>query len=172
MKLCKAALKIFLLSLIVCASTSAQKKLIILVRHAEKSASGTQEDMAKGDPDLSTEGRERTERFARLVKKYRPQVIYATDYKRARQTAEPIARLRHLEIQSFDPAKQAELIPLILNGKPKRYLIVGHSNTTPALAGLLLKKDVFKTLPDTEYGVYWVIRTKNGVVTKIEMFPY
>jgi len=161
-----------LLTLCLAGTVSAQKKLIILVRHAEKSATGNTEDMAKGDPDLSTEGRERAERLAKAVKRYRPDVIYATEYKRTRQTAEPLAKLRHKEIQTFDPAKQADLVPLMLNGKPKRYVIVGHSNTTPALAGLLLKKDVFKPLPDTEYGVFWVIRTKNGVVTKVEMFTY
>ena len=37
---------------------------------------------------------------------------------------------------------------------------------------LLMKKEVFKQLPDTEYGVFWVIRMKKGVVTKIEVYPY
>ncbi|MEP6945854.1 MAG: histidine phosphatase family protein [Acidobacteriota bacterium] len=172
MKLCRLTLSITILSLVVCGSIAAQKKLIILVRHAEKSATGNAVDMAKGDPDLSPEGRERAERFARAVKKYKPGVIYATDYKRTRQTAEPIAKLRGKEILTFDPAKQADLIPLILNGKTKRFLIVGHSNTSPALANLLFKKDVFKPLQDTEFGVFWVIRTNKGVATKIEVYTY
>src|SRR4051794_24412600 len=126
MKICTITLKIALLSLILFGSVSAQKKLIILVRHAEKSATGSAEDMSKGDPELSKEGHERAERLAQLVKKYRPQVVYATEYKRARQTAGPLAKLRHLEVQSFDPAKQADLVQLILNGKQRRFLIVGH----------------------------------------------
>ena len=153
-------------------TVSAQNKTIVLVRHAEKSATGSAADIAKGDPDLSTEGRERAERLTKAVKKYKPHEIFVTDYKRTRQTAEPIAKLRGKEIQTYDPAKQAELVEKILASKTDHYLIIGHSNTTPALANLLMKKEVFKQLPDTEYGVFWVIRMKKGVVTKVEIFPY
>ena len=145
-------------------------KTIVLVRHAEKAAS-TDMDMT-GDVDLSPEGRQRAERLAQMIKKYKPHEIFATDYKRTRQTAEPIAKLRGKEIQTYDPQKQAELIPKILASKTDHYLIVGHSNTIPALANLLAKKDIFKSLADTEYGVIWVIRMKKGVVTKIEVFTY
>ena len=172
MKLYGTYLTITLVLLFTCSTVFAQKKTIILVRHAEKSATGDAADMAKGDPDLSPEGRERAERLAKAVKKYKPDVVFSTDYKRTKQTAEPIAKLRGKAIQTYDPAKQADLIPLILNGKPKHYLIIGHSNTTPALANLLFKKEVFKQLPDTEYSVFWVIKTKKGVVTKVEVFSY
>jgi len=147
-------------------------KTIVLVRHAEKSAAGSADDMAKGDPDLSAEGRERAERLAKAIKKYKPHEIFATDYKRARQTAEPIAKIRGKEIQTYDPAKQAEMVEKILASKTDHYLIIGHSNTTPALANLLMKKEVFKQLPDTEFGVFWIIRMKKGVVMKVEVFPY
>ena len=160
------------LILYVVSSASAQQKTIILVRHAEKNVTGTAEDMAKGDLDLSPAGRERAERLAKAVKKYKPHEIFATDYKRTRQTAGPIANLRGKQVQIYDPAKQADLIPMILASKTDHFLIVGHSNTAPAMANLLLKKEVFKQLPDTEYGVFWVIRIKNGLVTKIEVFPY
>lgn len=156
-----------------CLDATAQgNKTIVLVRHAEKSATGSAADMAKGDPDLSTEGRERADRLAKAIKKYKPHEIFATDYKRTRQTAEPIAKLRGKEIQTYDPAKQAELVERILASKTDHYLIIGHSNTTPALANLLMKKEVFKQLPDSEYGVFWVIRMKKGVVTKVEVFPF
>ena len=165
-------LTVAILMLLLAVTAAAQKKTIVLVRHAEKSAAGSTEDMAKGDLDLSPEGRERAERLAKAVKKYKPHEIFATDYKRTKQTAEPIAKLRGKTVQTYDPSKQADLVQTILTSKTDHYLIVGHSNTTPALANLLLKKEVFKQLPDTEYGVFWVIRMKNGVVTKIEVFPY
>lgn len=145
-------------------------KTIVLVRHAEKAAS-TEMDKT-GDVDLSAEGRERAERLAKAVKKYKPHEIFATDYKRTKQTAEPIAKLRGKEIQTYDPAKQADLVAKIMASTTDHYLIVGHSNTTPALANLLMKKEVFKQLPDTEYGVFWVIRIKKGVVKKVEVYPY
>jgi len=124
------------------------------------------------DVDLSAEGRERAERLAQAIKKYKPHEIFSTDYKRTRQTAEPIAKLRGKEIQIYDPQKQADLIPKILASTTDHYLIVGHSNTIPALANLLAKKDIFKQLQDAEYGVIWVIRIKKGLVSKVEVIPY
>ena len=52
------------------------------------------------------------------------------------------------------------------------YLIVGHSNTIPALANLLVKKEVFRSLLEAEYGLIWVVRMKKGVVTRVEIFTY
>lgn len=151
-------------------STVAQaNKTIVLVRHAEKMPPV---DTDKGDPDLSPEGRQRAERLVKLLKKYKPHEIFATDYKRTRQTVEPIAKKRNKEIQTYDPTKQADLVAKIMPTKTDHYLIVGHSNTIPALANLIAKKELFRNLLDTEYGVFWVIRMKNGAVTKVEMFPY
>jgi len=144
-------------------------KTIVLVRHAEKMPAVEGD---KGDQDLSPEGRQRAERLAQVVKKYKPHEIFATDYKRTKQTAEPTAKSRKKEIQTYDPAKQADLVAKIMPTKTDHYLIVGHSNTIPALANLLAKKEIFRNLLDTEYSVFWVIRMKNGVVTKVEVFPY
>ena len=161
----------FAIFVLACTGASAQgNKTIVLVRHAEKAAS-TEMDKT-GDVDLSAEGRERAERLAQAIKKYKPHEIFATDYKRTRQTAEPIAKLRGKEIQIYDPQKQADLIPKILASTTDHYLIVGHSNTIPALANLLAKKDIFKQLQDAEYGVIWVIRIKKGLVSKVEVIPY
>ncbi len=145
------------------------KKTIILVRHAEKAAPVEGD---KGDVDLTSEGRDRAVRFAKVAKRFRPGEIFATAYKRTRQTAEPIAKLRGKEIQTYDAAKHQELIDLILKSKTKRFVVVGHSNTVPFLANLLAKKEVFRQLPDTEYGVVWVIRITNGVFKKLEVYPY
>lgn len=147
----------------------AQQKTIVLVRHAEKAAARPDD---KGDPDLSPEGRERALRLMHAIKKYKPHEIFATEYKRTQQTAEPIAKRRNKTIQIYDPAKSAELIDQILASKTDHYLIVGHSNTIPALANLLAKKEVFRNLPDSEYGVFWVVRFKRGLFQKIELFSY
>ena len=155
--------------LFVSGEVAAQNKTIVLVRHAEKMPPV---DTDKGDPDLSAEGKVRAERLVKVLKKYKPHEIFATDYKRTRQTVEPIAKLRKKNIQTYDPTKQADLVAKIMPTKTDHYLIVGHSNTIPALANLLAKKEVFRNLLDTEYGVFWVIKMKNGVVTKVEVFPY
>jgi len=167
----KSALIGLLMLLCLATGSSAQSvnKTIVLVRHAEKAPAPPTEP----DPELSAEGRERAQRFMKaVVKKYKPHEIFSTNYKRTRDTAEPIARSRGKQVQTYDASKPAELIAKIMASKTDHYLIVGHSNTIPALANALAKKEVFRNLLDTEYGVYWVIRMKNGVLTKIEVFSY
>lgn len=143
-------------------------KTIVLVRHTEKDASVPNNP----DPELSAEGRERAQRLMNVVRRYKPHEIFSTSYKRTRQTAEPIAQWRKKEIQTYDPAKPGDLVAKIMASKTDHNLIVGHSNTIPALANLLVKKEVFRNLLETEYGVIWVIRIKKGAVTKIEVLPY
>lgn len=151
------------------ASAQSPNKTIVLVRHTEKMPPVESD---KGDPDLSPEGRQRAERLMKAIRKYKPHEIFATAFKRTKQTAEPIAKYRKKQIQTYDPSKPADLIAKIMPSKTDHYLIVGHSNTIPALANLLLKKEVFRQLLDTEYGVFWVIRVKTGSVTRIEVIPY
>jgi len=144
----------------------AQKKTIILVRHAEKA------DATSQDPDLSAEGKTRAEKLAKIVKRYKPGAIYSTDFKRTRDTAAPIASRRKLKIQTYDPKKPGELIDAIMKSKTKRFLIVGHSNTIPGLANLFGKKELFKNLDDSEYGAIWIVRIRDGKVLKTEVLPY
>ena len=165
----KNVLILFLASLFVFASVnsaSSQTKTIVLVRHAEKA------DATSQDPELSTAGKERAQRLVKKVNKYRPKEIYSTDFKRTRDTVQPIATKRHLQIQSYDARKQNELAAKILASPNKRVLVSGHSNTVPGLANLLAKKELFKNLDDAEYGAIWVIRIKKGELQKVEILSY
>jgi 2,3-bisphosphoglycerate-dependent phosphoglycerate mutase len=145
---------------------AAQKKTIILVRHAEKADSTSQ------DPELSDAGKQRADRLAKIVRKYKPGAIYSTDFKRTRDTVSPISAHRKLKIEVYDPKNPAPLVDTIMKSKTKRFLIVGHSNTIPGLANLLGEKEVFKNLDDSEYGVIWIVRIKDGKVRKTEVVPY
>jgi 2,3-bisphosphoglycerate-dependent phosphoglycerate mutase len=145
------------------------KKTIILVRHAEKET-GSMAD--QNDPPLSAAGVQRAERFRKLAGKFRPGAVYSTDFKRTRGTAEPIAKKRHVEIQTYDPKNNAELIDRIMKSKTKRFVVVGHSNTIPGLANQITKKELFKNLDDAEYGTIWVIRMKDGRIKKTEILQY
>src|SRR5688500_15486270 len=128
---------IILLCLFFVVSIAAQNKTIILVRHGEKADSSR-------DPELSAEGKQRAERLAKVIKKYKPGAIYSTDFKRTRDTVAPIAARRKLQIQTYDPGKPSDLIDAITKSKTKRFLIAGHSNTVPGLANLVGKKELFK----------------------------
>jgi broad specificity phosphatase PhoE len=147
------------------AFAAAQKKTIILVRHAEKVD-------ASQDPELTDAGKQRAESLAKIVKKYKPGAIYSTDFKRTRDTAAPMAARRRLKVEIYDPKKPADLIDTIMKSKTKRFMIVGHSNTIPGLANLLGKKELFKNLDDAEHGVIWIVRLKDGELRKIEILRY
>jgi len=145
--------------------TYSQDKIVVMVRHAEKVD-------ASADPELSAEGKERALRLVKKVGKYRPKEIYSTDFKRTRNTVQPLAAKRNVQIQTYDPRKPQELADKIMQSKNKRILVSGHSNTVPGLANRLGKKELFKNLDDAEYGAIWVVRIKKGLVQKIEILNY
>ena len=146
-------------------SVECQTKTIVLVRHAEKADNSA-------DPELSAEGKERALRLVKKVNKYRPKEIYATNFKRTRDTVQPLAAKRGVQIQTYDPREQKALADKIIASPHKRVLVSGHSNTVPGLANLIGKKELFKNLDDSEYGAIWVIRMKKGVIQKIEILNY
>ena len=164
-RMMRSLLVISLLTLSVCGTVAAQKKTVILVRHAEKMD-------ASPDPDLSEQGKQRAERLAKVIKKYKPGAVYSTDFKRTRDTVAPVATRRQLKIQTYDAKKPEELIDTIMKSKTKRFLVAGHSNTIPGLANLIGKKELFKNLEDSEYGAIWIVRIKDGHVRKTEIIPY
>jgi 2,3-bisphosphoglycerate-dependent phosphoglycerate mutase len=168
----KAIFLLLSIAVLFCASSAAAaqgRKTIILIRHAERADTGM---TASNDPELSAVGRERAERLVKLVGKFRPGAFYSTNFKRTRETVEPLAKKRNKKVQIYDPAKPQDLISAINSNKTKRFVIVGHSNTIPGLANLLTGKDLFKNLQESEYSVVWVIKMRQGKVTKVELLDY
>jgi 2,3-bisphosphoglycerate-dependent phosphoglycerate mutase len=163
MKVFAVFLSVLFLFTFAASDVAAQKRkiTIILVRHAEKDMS----DSENPNPQLTADGKLRAERFAKLVKKYKPMRVYSTNYTRTIDTATPIAKRRKLEIQMYDPSKLKDLAALILAAKKsRRFVIVGHNNTTPALANLLVGESKYKPLTETEYDKIFIIRIKKGKV--------
>lgn len=146
-------------------SAQAKEKIILLVRHAEKVDSSQ-------DPDLSPEGKQRAERLVKTIGKFRPGAFYSTNFKRTRDTLVPLASKRKKEVQIYDARKPQELIEQIMKSGTKRFVISGHSNTIPALANLVSKKELFKNLDDSEYSVIWLFKIKDGKVQKFELLDY
>ena len=101
-----------------------------LVRHAEK-------DLAGGnDPGLTAEGASRAQRLAELLAGEGVVRILATDTRRARDTGAPLATRLGLQVEIYDPRALAQLAAT-LKERGETVLVVGHSNTTGVLAGLL-----------------------------------
>ncbi len=99
---------------------------IFLVRHAEKESGDAK------DPDLSAAGRDRAESLAAMLKDAGITAIFATEYERTQQTAAPLARALHLDLTVI-PAKETDALISKLKETKRNALVVGHSNTLPAI---------------------------------------
>ena len=106
--------------------------IIYLVRHAEKDS----EPKDPGDPALSPCGELRAQALAKILGDVKLEKIYSTPYERTLSTARPSAESHHLEIEIYDPHELREFSRLLLD-RQQDALVVGHSNTTGVLAGLL-----------------------------------
>jgi phosphohistidine phosphatase SixA len=169
MKITAILFTFFLLFTVAGTQAIAQKKTIILIRHAEKDVSPGAD---KTDPELASAGVARAQRLVKAIRRYKPGVVYSTSFKRTRNTAAPVAAWRKLEVETYDPRKLDEVVNRVLTSKRKRHLVVGHNNTTPALANLFIKEDKYKMLPESEYGKIWIIKLKKGKVKSVEVIEY
>jgi len=110
-------------------SDGARSTTVYLVRHAEKSIVGD-------DPVLTEAGRQRALELASLLHGARIDAIYSTDFARTRQTAAPLAEQLGQEIRIYDWNRMNELASALIRAGG-RYLVVGHSDTTPELVAAL-----------------------------------
>jgi phosphohistidine phosphatase SixA len=141
----------------VVAAQAAAQNLVFVVRHAEKAAAAGAGGMMADDPDLSDEGRARAESLARMLKDAGIKTIFATEFKRTRQTAAPLATalgIKVVSIGSSDSAKQVEMARKATGN----VLVVGHSNTVPMiLKELGVQESV--TIDDSEYDNLFIVAT-------------
>lgn len=111
------------------ASAELAPSVVFLVRHAEKQTVGEA-------PALTEAGNARAQALAGLLRDAGIEAVYSTDYRRTRDTAAPVASGLGLDITIYNPAKLGDLAA-DLDRRCARCLVVGHSNTTPELVGLL-----------------------------------
>lgn len=109
---------------------------IYLVRHSEKDVATN-----PSDPPLTTCGEERSEFLSQFLADVPLDAVYSTDYARTQSTARPTALAKELEIESYDPGDLANFAKQLTDAK-QDMLVVGHSNTTGVLAGLLVGEDI------------------------------
>lgn len=122
-----------------------QPLTVFLVRHAEKTTGE--------NPGLTTEGLERAKKLAMMLEKVKLDAIFSTNYKRTQATAAPTAVGHGLDIISYNPSELNELSNIILTDyMGKNVLVVGHSNTTPQLCGLLEGVDIYDSFDEQDYG--------------------
>lgn len=122
---------------------------VVLVRHAEKLS----EDK---DPGLSEAGRARAERLAGMLESAGLSAIYVSEAKRTQETAAPVASATGIEprVVSTDQASRL-LRRLKWRHRSDVVLVVGHSNTLPAIAEGLGAP--IGLVDEQDYGGLWVV---------------
>ena len=113
---------------------------LILVRHAEKMDDGTR------DPELSAAGKERAQALVDLLSETHVDAIYTTPYKRTRETVAPLALVKEITVNEYKPQDWDTLKKIVEENKGKTIVMVGHSNTTPWVANVLVGEE--KKYPD------------------------
>lgn len=129
-------MKQYVIALLLAASTigggvsaMANEFTVYIVRHAEKA-------VAESDPPLSERGKQRAQTLAQMLQKAKLQAIYSTPYQRTQQTVQPLAEQLQLKVSNYRPSEAEALLEQIVS-RAENALIVGHSNTVPALVSAL-----------------------------------
>lgn len=94
-------------------------------------------------------GERRSEALSEFLQDVNLDAIYSTDYTRTRNTAAPTAAAKNLDVEIYDASDLAAMAELLLAAN-QDILVVGHSNTTAVLAGLLVGKE----LGDIDLSIY------------------
>jgi len=159
---------ILMLLLVVSGIKAQEITTVILVRHAEKAA-----DEAKdGDPMLTEEGTSRAEELKRVLRDTDIDVVYSTPFKRTRQTVQPLAASRDLEVQEYNPFKLDQVLDLIAQHKGKTIVFSGHSNTTPVILNKLVGEDRYRQLDEMDYDNLYIVTYLNAEQAKVVSLEY
>lgn len=128
---------LFINCYISCCQTNDDLFTIYLVRHAEKEVS----DKNNSDPALTACGVERAQSLSVFFDQIEFDKIYSSDYIRTKNTALPTAQLKDKELILYNPGDLDTFSKELLERKEDA-LVVGHSNTTGVLAGLLCDQKI------------------------------
>jgi len=139
---------------------------IILVRHAEKENDGSK------DPSLSAEGQKRAEKLNEFLSDTKIDGLYATPYKRTRETLKVISENQELKIQDYNPSDTSFCESLLEKEQGKTVVIAGHSNTVPFLVNCLIQSETYSQLPESEFGKIWILIFQNGKLIDCSVYNY
>jgi broad specificity phosphatase PhoE len=131
--------------------------IVVLVRHAEREATGS-------DPHLSADGRVRAKQLAAMLAAAGVDAIFTSRFRRTQETAAPVAAQLHItpvELKDDVAAAKQQV-----RAAGKVVLVVGHSDTVPALIGALGGPAV--TIGDGEFNrlfILYVNRTTSELLS-------
>jgi len=138
----------------------------ILVRHAETTGVGS-------NPGLSSAGQARAMELRRILDNVALHAVYSTNLNRTIQTAEPTSSAQGLTITTYDPfAPDALIDNTLVDYQEGIVLVVGHSNTTPALLNVMVGTNTYSDIPETEYDNLFVVYVSEKGRAKVVHMKY
>ena len=145
--------------------------IVLVLRHAEKASAGSDNP----DPALSDAGLKRAQELIRVAEDAGVNAIYTTQFKRTRETAQPLAARLGVPINTVEVNKQnmaehpsALAREILSKHKGQTVAVIGHSNTVPLIVEALGGKKPPAIDDATEFDhLFIVIINKPGDVKTI-----
>ncbi|MFO8147987.1 MAG: phosphoglycerate mutase family protein [Gillisia sp.] len=122
------------------------------IRHAEKDTTNVQDK----DPLLTQQGINRAKNWAKVFEKIPFDLIYSSDYKRTKSTAQIIADSQNKKVQLYS-SKKLNDEDFQQNTIGKTVLVVGHSNSNPKFVNYILGQEKYPELSEENYGSLFIV---------------
>ncbi len=130
-----------------------EPKTIYIVRHAEKM-------LDSDDPLLSIAGTARSKKLSQILADQDIRRIFTTNTIRTKATAQPLADINQLEIESYNAKNHDDLV-VKLKSLEGNVLIVGHSNTVHHLVNYFVgEAEPYRELDEIEYDYIFIVELK------------
>lgn len=129
---------------------------VIFVRHAEKAL------LPEDNPGLTPAGQARAAELARQLSEADVvagiDAIYSSAYRRTEETAKPLADALGLAITPYDAADTETIMDEVVSDhRGEVVLVVGHSNTVPALIGNMGASKNVPEIAEDEYDNIYIV---------------
>lgn len=131
---------------------AAAETVVVLVRHAEKA------EVEGADPPLSPAGEARARALAEYLADAGVDAVFATQFERTRATAQPLAERLGLAVTVRDAGRgypEALAREIRERHRGQTVVVVGHSNTTPAVVRAL--GGVAPDIPESDYDNLFIL---------------
>lgn len=149
---------------------------VYVMRHLPK-VEGAEQRASNKDPELNVLGQKMAHALADSDFMAHVDVGFSTDYQRTKQTLKPSAIRHDFDIHLYDPGDNQALVDVINTQHcGKTVVIVGHSNTTPAIVmalggtfevsfgGQSLPENTQVQLDESDYGRVFQIKKVQSVI--------
>ncbi len=149
----------------------AEAQMVIVMRHAERADDGASPGTsmtASPDPELSEAGKARAQKLAAMLGDAGVTAIYTSEYRRTKDTAAPLAARTGVSAEVVLARDAAGLVARIKSHTSGAVVVVGHSNTVPAIIKALGGATV--TMADDEYDSLYFVAA-NGTTTRVRFNP-